>query len=126
MGTQTTSVTRPQESQLFTDLDKDSYTPMTILSMVELSRCHRVCGGLADGKSSRDTCIAIAGLTTNGTVAVKKYCIPRAMGEGVRGEQSEDWYVWYSDEWSQTIIDVRFTDTLFGDSIIVHRDNRGR
>lgn len=115
---------------MFMDLNEDSYTPMKIVCMVELSDCRAVCGGSVvaeDGVpiENKDTCIAIAGLPSNNTVSVKKYCIPKAMGESVRREPSEDWNVWFSEEWSSTILDIQFSDTVVGDMLIVHRDNRG-
>ena len=60
-----------------------------------------VCGGEGQlGTASPhpknvDTCIAIAGLPSNNTIAVRKYCVPKAQGKGVRGAPTETWFVWY-------------------------------
>jgi hypothetical protein len=53
-----------------------------------------------------------------------KYCIPRHMSEGVTGQPTETWYVWYSEEWSMTVTDIKFSDTVNGDTIIVSRNNK--
>jgi hypothetical protein len=58
-----------------------------------------------------DTCIAVAGIAGNSTVGIKKYCIPKAQGKGVRGAPTEQWFVWYSEEWSMTVVDTKFVDT---------------
>lgn len=42
-----------------------------------------------------DTCIAIAGLPSNNTLAVKKYCVPKAQGKAVRSAPTETWFVWF-------------------------------
>lgn len=126
-------VKQQQESLFFLDLDEDAYTPMKILAMVELSRCDAVCGGgaaLADqngGASAageQDSCMAIAGISSNRTLAVKKYCIPGSLGTGVWSEPSETWHVWHSEGWIDTVVQVFFTETMFGDSLAVHQDNR--
>ena len=117
---------------MFRDLNEDAYTPMRISAMIELSDCRRMCGGsveeeIGEGeKSNKNTCIAIAGIPINGTIAIKKYCIPRALGESVFSAQDETWYVWYSEEWTDTALDIKFTDTKFGDTIVVLRDNKGK
>lgn len=80
-----------QESLFFPELDEDAYTPMHILSMVELSDCQLVCGGETGKDENRDACIAVAGITSNSSVCVKKYCIPRRLNEGVRSQASEEW-----------------------------------
>jgi hypothetical protein len=46
------------------------------------------------------------------------------MSDGVTGTPSETWYVWYSEEWSMTITDMKFSDTIDGDTIIVSRNNK--
>jgi hypothetical protein len=32
---------------------------------------------------NKDTCIAVAGLPSNNTIAIRKYCVPKAQGKGV-------------------------------------------
>lgn len=75
---------------------------------------------------NKDTCIAIAGLPSNNTIAIRKYCIPKAQGKGVRSIATETWYVWYSEEWTGTLVDLKFVDTVSGDVVVVLRDNKGR
>jgi hypothetical protein len=53
----------------------------------------------------------VAGIPGNSTIAVKKYCIPKAQGKGVRSAPTEQWFVWYSEEWSMTVVDTKFLDT---------------
>ena len=87
------TIQKTVESLLFADVNEDSYTPMNIMAMVELSECASICGGmyveekqeqsvqLGKGKmddQNKDTCIAVAGLPSNNTIMVKKYCIPKA------------------------------------------------
>lgn len=130
---QTTTFTRTQESLFFTDLNEDAFTPFKIAAMVQLSDCRAVCGGsvVPDERRSNanenvDTCIAAAGVAVNGTIVVKKYCIPRATGESVFHQESETWYVWYSEEWVSTAVELRFADVNSGDTLIALRDNRGK
>jgi hypothetical protein len=98
-----------------------------------------VCGGdsslqelSASSKKSKqnqvnqDTCIAVAGIAANSTIAVKKYCVPKAQGKGVRTAPTEQWFVWYSEEWSFTAVDVKFLDTVSGNTLVVMRNNKGR
>lgn len=125
MSPVTKTIEKTTESMLFVDLDEDAYTPMNIMAMVELSDCRSVfsshmpffsshaekqqtrrpiCGGDSEataktnaGAKNRDTCIAIAGLPGNNTIAIRKYCIPKAQGRGVRGAPTETWFVWFSE-----------------------------
>lgn len=137
--TDSTTITKVQESQFFSALDRDAYTPMKIAAIVQLTDCRRVCGGSAVGDENENSeyvtgfevndinhCIAIAGVVANSSIAVKKYCVPKAFGQGIRSEPSEEWHVWYSEEWSGTVIDLYFADVTRGDSLIALRDNRGR
>jgi hypothetical protein len=117
--------TSQQESRFFVDANEDAYTPMIILTMVELSDCTRVCGPGDSSIGIPDTCIAIAGISGNQSVSVKKYCIPRAMSIGVWSQPIESWGIWYSEGWSDTLLDLSFTDTVFGDVLLAYRDNRG-
>lgn len=104
---------------------------MNIMAMVELSDCRRVCGGsvqdLEDGAppENLDTCVAVAGVLANASVAVKKYCVPRALSLGVWSQPSEEWSVWHSEGWSGTLLSLWFTDTVHGDALVAYRDNRG-
>ena len=82
---QSRTVQKTVESMLFNDIDEDTYTPMNIMAMVELSDCTSICGGIyvaeeedKGAPENQDTCIAVAGLPSNSTVMVKKYCIPKA------------------------------------------------
>jgi hypothetical protein len=123
------TIERTTESMLFVDLNEDAYTPMNILAMVELSDCRPICGGASEPSSSSsnaDTCIAVAGLPSNNTISVKKYCVPRAQGKGVRSAPTETWFVWFSEEWSDTLVDLQFLDTIAGDALVALRDNKGR
>ena len=90
-----------------------------------------ICGGISSPEVSkiaknRDTCIAIAGLPGNGTVSIRKYCVPKAQGRGVRSAPTETWFIWYSEEWSDTLVDLKFLDTVSGDAVAALRDNKGR
>lgn len=78
-------------SRFFNELDEDSFMPMKIITLVELSECVPICGG---GTGDRNTCIAIAGIPANSTITVKKYCIPRNVGDSVREAPSEEWNIW--------------------------------
>ena len=143
------TIEKTVESMFFNELNEDAFMPMNILAMVQLSDCSLICGGLNSediklgaklefGTTSqqqkqqkardpnKDTCIAVAGLPANNTVAVKKYCIPKAQGQGVRGAPTETWFVWYSEEWSFTIISLHFGDSVSGDTLVVLRDNHGQ
>ena len=92
-STASRTISSTAESMLFVDVNEDTYTPMNIMAMVELSDCRSICGGVyaaqqgtaADDatessrpEQNKDTCIAIAGLPSNNTVMVKKYCVPKA------------------------------------------------
>ena len=62
--------------------------------------CRPVCGGDGDLYASmkpnnKDTCIAVAGLPSNNTIAIRKYCVPKAQGVGVKSVPTETWFVWY-------------------------------
>lgn len=109
--------------------------------MIELSDCTSVCGGIyaaeqstdADNaeeasqpRENKDTCIAIAGLPSNNTVMVKKYCIPKAQGRGVKSAPTETWFVWHSEEWTPSLVDLQFADSIYGDVLVAFRDNKGR
>lgn len=125
------TIEKTTESLLFVDLDEDAYTPMNIMAMVELSDCKPICGGTSEAATTKttknkDTCIAIAGLPSNNTIAIRKYCVPKAQGRGVRGTPTETWFVWYSEEWTDTLVDLKFLDTVSGDAVIALRDNKGR
>jgi hypothetical protein len=109
-------------SLFFNNLDEDALMPMKIVTMVELSNCDVVCGGT----SSTDTCIAVAGISANETIIVKKYCVPRAVGYSVRSASSETWTVWYSANWTSSATDIQFADTIDGDVLVVLRDGRGQ
>jgi hypothetical protein len=60
-----------------------------------------ICGGdsviASSGKNPKnlDTCIAVAGLPANNTLSIRKYCVPKAQGKGVRSALTETWFVWY-------------------------------
>jgi hypothetical protein len=91
-----------------------------------------ICGAISSTPTSsipaknKDTCITIAGLPSNCTVAICKYCVPKAQGRGVRSAPTETWFVWYSEEWSDTLLDLKFLDTVLGDAVAALRDNKGR
>jgi hypothetical protein len=95
---------------------------------------HRpICGGSSElpspsnkDKRNIDTCIAIVGIPSNGTIAIRKYCIPKAQGKAVRGAPTETWFIWFSEEWSDTLVNVEFLDTVSADTVVVLRDNKGR
>ena len=108
-------------SLFFNDLDEDALMPMKIVTLVELSNCENVCGGTV----STETCIAVAGISKNETIIVKKYCVPRAVGYSVRSAVDETWTVWHSETWTMSAMDIQFADTTDGDVLIVLRDGRG-
>lgn len=146
------TVERNVESMFFSDLNEDSFMPMNVLAMVELSDCSIICGGLSaediqlGGKyefttdaeteqqkqlrlsqqQNRDSCMAVAGLPANNTVAVMKYCVPKAQGQSVRSAPTETWFVWFSEEWSQTLVSLHFADTVSGNVLVSLRDNHGQ
>ena len=94
----TRTVDRTTESMLFVDLNEDAYMPMNIMAMVELSDCRPICGGslkTVSKQMNKDTCIAIAGLPSNNTIEIRKYCVPKAQGQGVRSVPTETWFVWF-------------------------------
>ena len=109
-------------SLFFNDIDEDSLMPMKIVTMVQLSTCDAVCGGTA----ATDTCVAVAGISSNETILVKKYCIPRAVGYSVRSAPLETWTIWYSEAWTMSATDIQFADTLDGDTLVVFRDGSGQ
>ena len=125
-------VTRDVESHFFLDMNSDAYTPFNILSMVQLESCELVCGlqtidvateFISD--TNKDTCVAIVGVSEIQELTVEKYCVPKAFGEGVRKEARESWTVTGSAQFIDSVIEVRFADTVKGDTLIVHRDNSG-
>ena len=104
------TIQKTVESMLFTELNEDTYMPMNIMAMVELSDCTSVCGGIYAAEQgtddavqsslpeeNKDTCIAVAGLPSNNTVMVKKYCVPKAQGRGVKLAPTETWFIWFSE-----------------------------
>jgi hypothetical protein len=109
-------------SLFFNNMDEDALMPMKIVTMVELSNCEMVCGGT----SSTDTCLAVAGISSNETILVQKYCVPKAVGYSVRSAPSEMWTVWYSEDWTSSATDIQFADTIDGDVLVVLRDGRGQ
>jgi hypothetical protein len=109
-------------SLFFNDVDEDSLMPMKIVTMVELGQCNIVCGG----SMGTDSCIAVAGISSNETIIVKKYCIPQAVGYSVRSAKSETWTVWYSENWSISATDIQFADTVDGNTLVVLRDGSGQ
>ena len=132
------TIEKTVESMFFVDLNDDAFMPMNILAMVELSDCRLVCGGFTDDvlrmgeeikldekAKNGDRCIAVAGLPQNDTLAVKKYCIPAAQGQGVRSAPTETWFVWNSEEWTSTLVSLHFADTVTGDTLVALRDNHG-
>lgn len=96
--------------------------------------CRPICGGDGDmlaakpgaNIKNKDTCIAVAGLPSNNTIAIRKYCVPKTQGKGVRGVPTETWFVWFSEEWTDTLVDLQFLDTWSGDAVAALRDNKGR
>lgn len=147
------TIEKTVESMFFMDLNEDAFMPLNVLAMVELSDCRFTCGGVNEEdmelggqyefgtstaeediqskeaekkRENSDTCIAVAGLAGNNTVSVRKYCIPKAQGQGVRSAASETWYIWYSEEWTSTLVSLHFADTVTGDTLVALRDNRGR
>jgi hypothetical protein len=115
-------VTNHQTTSLFfNDMDEDSDMPMKIVTLVELLDCDLVCVG----GEGLDSCIAVAGLSANNTILVKKYCIPRALGFSVRSEPSQEWSVWGSEDWTTGALDIQFADIVTGDVLVVLRDGVG-
>jgi hypothetical protein len=48
----------------------------------------------------------------NKLVLKKETLIPRA---GVRSASTETWFVWFSAEWTDTLVDLKFLNTVSGD-----------
>ena len=44
----------------------------------------------------------------------------------MKSAPTETWFVWFSEEWSPTLMDLQFADSIYGDVLIAHRDNKGR
>jgi hypothetical protein len=109
-------------SLFFNDKDDDSDMPMKIVTLVQLSECESICGG----STSLDACIAVAGISANSTILVKKYCVPKLVGYSVRSAPTETWNVWGSENWTVSALDIQFTDTIWGDTLVVLRDGIGR
>jgi hypothetical protein len=109
-------------SMFFNDLDEDALMPMRIVTIVELSSCVAVCGGTAND----DMCAAVAGIAANNTIQVKKYCIPSAVGLSVRSAPSQTWNVWGSEDWTISVTDIQFADTIHGDTLVLFRDGHGQ
>jgi hypothetical protein len=109
------------QSLFFNDRDEDTDMPMKIITLVELLVCDSICGGT----SGTDTCIAIAGISANNTIAVKKYCVPKGIGLSVRSAPLEAWNVWESETWTDGALDIQFSDTISGDTLVVLRDGIG-
>lgn len=132
----TKTVTNDVESKLFVGVDGDAYTPFKILAMVELEDCSVVCGGAAAGISdgfavefevsdNRDACVAVAGITDSVELRVQKYCLPMSLGAGAWQQQSEGWTVQGSGEFIDTVLQVAFSESRRGDTLVVLRDNTG-
>ena len=47
-------------------------------------------------------------------------------GRGVQSATLETWFIWYSEEWTDSLLELYFTDTIYGDTLIAFRDNKGR
>ena len=120
------TITSTRESLIFVNGDQDSLTPMKIITIVQLSDCSKICGGTITTGVNADSCIAIAGFSTNKTISIMKYCIPTKLSMGVRNQVSENWDVWYSEDWSHNVQDLQFTDTHTGDCIVAYRDNHAK
>lgn len=46
-----------------------------------------------EASTNRDACVAVAGVTDGLELRVQKYCLPRALGQGVREAAGEAWTV---------------------------------
>ena len=44
----------------------------------------------------------------------------------MRSAPTETWFVWFSEEWTDTLVDLKFLDTVSSDAIVALRDNKGR
>ena len=130
------TIERTVESKMFLDTNRDSVLPFNVLAMVELLDCSLICGTQSEGyiedfvtidtpriDLSRDTCVAVAGISESLELQVAKYCIPRAPGQGVRRQEDQTWTVSGSNDFIGTIMQVFFADTVDGDTLIVFRDN---
>lgn len=43
----------------------------------------------------------------------------------MRSAPTETWFVWFSEEWTHTLVEVKFLDTTSGDTIVALRNNKG-
>lgn len=122
---------RVVESRFFTDITEDTYTPMNIMNMIELSNCADICGpswrndqAAAGTFVNADTCIAIVGVDSKSDMVVKKYCVPRMQGRTVTAAPaSENWIVYGVGV--KAVVSVHFLDSEKGDQVVVLRDNMG-
>lgn len=49
----------------------------------------------------------------------------KMQGRSVTSAPTETWFVWFSEEWSGTLVDLAFADSIYGDTLVAFRDNRG-
>lgn len=105
------------EAAFFGDFNKDSYMPMKIVNVAELTQPS---GDLCNTASR---IVGVVGVVANNSISVKKYCIPTAKGTSTH--LVDEWYVWHSEHWSSNVVDVQFTDVIYGDALLILRDGSG-
>lgn len=107
------------QAPFFAEANEDSFMPMHIVAMGELTDDME---GLCPTQSR---VLAVAGIDYNSTIAVKKFCIPVKKGFSIYQITGEAWWVWYSEHWAATTIDIQFSDLERGDSLVILRDGSG-
>lgn len=107
-------------SPFFLELDEGAVTPMTILAMTALEDCESVCGKRLP-TDSPDQCLAIAGGTESTHLTVMTYCVPSLPAAGVR--RAETWSIPGTNSILNTIVSIKFLDTVHGESLLVLREN---
>lgn len=116
---QPTSIVRTAtiDAPFFSGADsEDSYMPMHIVAVAELTG--PIC-------PSNARAMGVAGVNFNGTLAVKKFCLPKVRGVSVYHVPLESWTVWFSEDWAETVVDMQFADVFMGDSLVILRDGSG-
>lgn len=125
------TVSRTVESRFFEGLDSDTLAPLSVLAMVQLQDCSRACSSGADDDAgdllgNRDSCVAVAGVGRDSMdIAIHQYCVPVRMGLAVYRNEALSWAIHDSHGFLSTVVDVFFSDTVSGETVLLFRDNSG-
>lgn len=78
------------ESKMFRgDVSADSFVPMNILDLIQLSDCTNICNV---DENSPSNCVAIVGVPTfEEEVTIRKYCVPHQMNMAVFEQKIQRW-----------------------------------